>query len=462
MATRQGAGYIRLSQLRPGDTTLAPETQRNIISDWASAQDCEIVAWYSDLDVSGKDTDRPELGKLRDEWSRYDFVAAAKIDRWARSVRDFTTLIGEAESAGVALVAVRDNLDLSTPIGKFVAIILAAFAEMELAVITQRIRDGKQTARAEGRWNGGTVPYGMRVVDHKLTARADECEVIRETLMRLQAGVSLNAVTALWREQMKPRNGGKGWRAVTVKRALLNPRLVPDVLSATERAWLLENFEPGDAPTRVKHLLAGLLVCTGCGYLMHRATTGYQDVYRCSASVVGIKCPHQMTIKAPNLERFVSAAYLAARGAADETYGAPLADEHAEKLATLDAERRMLRTRLPAMSTGDMQAAVAELVRLDAAHAELSAARPAPALVLRTTGRTMAQVWDESDTLERRRLLSDWLTEKVAIRSAGGRGRWVPIPDRVDNPFAMAPRWTDEDTTEDEVRDWLTSVWATV
>jgi len=66
---------------------------------------------------------------------------ATKIDRVSRSVRDFANLVLDAQAGKWALVVLDIGLDLSTPIGKFVAHVLSA-AELERAMIGQRTNDG--------------------------------------------------------------------------------------------------------------------------------------------------------------------------------------------------------------------------------------------------------------------------------------------------------------------------------
>src|SRR5690606_36302871 len=90
------AGDIRISRLR--DDSLPPETQKRRITDWATAHGHQVVAWYEDPSVSGKDLDRPGLERLRANWKLYDAAVAAKIDRWARSTIGFSTLVSEAHS----------------------------------------------------------------------------------------------------------------------------------------------------------------------------------------------------------------------------------------------------------------------------------------------------------------------------------------------------------------------------
>src|SRR5690242_5507030 len=58
-----------------------------------------------------------------------DAVIAWKLDRWGRSTRDLLNTIAELDEAGVPFISVRDNIDLSTPQGRLLMTVLAAFAE---------------------------------------------------------------------------------------------------------------------------------------------------------------------------------------------------------------------------------------------------------------------------------------------------------------------------------------------
>src|SRR5690606_35632275 len=95
------AGYIRLSHHR--DDSLAPDTQRRRITAWADSHGHEVTEWFEDIDVSGKDLDRPALARLRARWRQFDIAVAVKLDRWARSTIGFSTLADESHAAGCEL-----------------------------------------------------------------------------------------------------------------------------------------------------------------------------------------------------------------------------------------------------------------------------------------------------------------------------------------------------------------------
>lgn len=85
-------GYIRVSKVagREGESFIAPEVQRKKIHAWAELHDVEIVAWWEELDQSGKKRDRPMLQQAltRCEAGETGGIIVARLDRFARSAVD--------------------------------------------------------------------------------------------------------------------------------------------------------------------------------------------------------------------------------------------------------------------------------------------------------------------------------------------------------------------------------------
>lgn len=68
--------------------------------------------------------------------------------------------VGDLLAAKVDFVSVKDNFDLTTPMGKLLFGILAVFAEFERNVIAERTKDGLKKARAEGHIPGRRIDPG--------------------------------------------------------------------------------------------------------------------------------------------------------------------------------------------------------------------------------------------------------------------------------------------------------------
>lgn len=128
---------------------------------------CERQRWtvveeFSEV-ASGKRDTRPvrqQVIRLAQK-RRVDVVLVWKLDRWGRSMLDVLTTLMELQNRGVAFVSVTEGFDLTTPIGKLMAQMLAMFAEFEREQIVARVQAGVDAYRAKhGKWGRPSVPKG--------------------------------------------------------------------------------------------------------------------------------------------------------------------------------------------------------------------------------------------------------------------------------------------------------------
>ncbi len=112
----------------------------------------EIAAEYCDQGVSGSIESRPALNKLMADARRrkFDVLIVWKLDRFGRSLKHLVTALADLEALGIALVSLRDNLDLSTPSGRLMFQIIGAMAEFERSLIVERVRAGQAAAKRRG------------------------------------------------------------------------------------------------------------------------------------------------------------------------------------------------------------------------------------------------------------------------------------------------------------------------
>lgn len=93
---------------------------------------------------------RPELEGLLGKLARGDVLVVYKIDRLARSLKHFLTLLEDLEHRGVQFRSLTEPIDTTTPAGRMFAQMLGAFAEFERAVIRERCAAGFAEAKARG------------------------------------------------------------------------------------------------------------------------------------------------------------------------------------------------------------------------------------------------------------------------------------------------------------------------
>ena len=117
-------------------------------------QDQQIEKVFTEK-ISGKDRNRPELKKMLDFVREGDTVIIESISRLARSTRDFLNILDELERKHVALISLKEQIDTSTPTGRFLVSIFAALAQLEREQILSRQKEGIAAQKTAGTYTGG-------------------------------------------------------------------------------------------------------------------------------------------------------------------------------------------------------------------------------------------------------------------------------------------------------------------
>lgn len=146
----KAAIYARVSTINNGQL---PEMQLHDLRDSCMRRGWEVAGEYVDIGQSGAKDSRPELNRLMSDAHerKFDLVLTWKLDRFGRSLRHLVNALADLEARGVALVSLKDNIDLSTPSGRLMFQIIGAMAEFERSLITERVRAGLRHAQAKGR-----------------------------------------------------------------------------------------------------------------------------------------------------------------------------------------------------------------------------------------------------------------------------------------------------------------------
>jgi site-specific DNA recombinase len=141
---------------------------------------------YDDPAYSGGNLDRPALKKLLAdiEARKIDVVVVYKIDRLTRSLADFAKLVEAFDARSISFVAVTQQFNTTTSMGRLTLNVLLSFAQFERELSSERVRDKIAASRRKGKWTGGTVPLGYDAKDKKLTVNKAEAEVVRTIFRR--------------------------------------------------------------------------------------------------------------------------------------------------------------------------------------------------------------------------------------------------------------------------------------
>jgi hypothetical protein len=88
------------------------------------------------------------------------------------------------DARGVSFVAVTQQFNTTTSMGRLTLNVLLSFAQFEREVTGERIRDKLAASKQKGIWMGGLVPIGYDVHERRLVINQSEAETVREIFGR--------------------------------------------------------------------------------------------------------------------------------------------------------------------------------------------------------------------------------------------------------------------------------------
>ncbi len=115
---------------------------------------------------------------------RIDVIVVYKIDRLTRSLADFAKLVEAFDAKSISFVAVTQQFNTTTSMGRLTLNVLLSFAQFERELSSERVRDKVAASRRKGKWTGGTVPLGYDAQDKKLVINKIEAETVRYIFKR--------------------------------------------------------------------------------------------------------------------------------------------------------------------------------------------------------------------------------------------------------------------------------------
>lgn len=118
---------------------------------------------FSDKGYSGKNTKRPAFTELMRavESGTIHKIFVYRLDRFSRSIADFSRLWELLDQHGVEFHSVTEQFDTSSPIGRAMLNVVLVFAQLERETTAERVKDNYIHRFRLGAWPGGPAPYGF-------------------------------------------------------------------------------------------------------------------------------------------------------------------------------------------------------------------------------------------------------------------------------------------------------------
>lgn len=202
--------YARVStqlQVNDGVSLDVQERQLQQAAELAGFTEIELVReeGRSGKSIAGRPALTSALKRLDSGEAKVLFVT--RIDRLARSTKDFLSIIDRANTNGWRLIMLDLNLDTATYQGRFVVTIMSALAEMERGIIAERQRDVHKDRRARG------IVWGVDMGPKNKTPE----EIKQRILSERASGASFKTIAdGLNRDEIPTQNQRK-WYPTTVK-----------------------------------------------------------------------------------------------------------------------------------------------------------------------------------------------------------------------------------------------------
>lgn len=164
--------YPRKSVYR--DNSDSVQVQIQLCKDYAGIiykdQEVAFKVYDKDEGFSGKNTNRPSFQEMmRDvKTGQLNVVMVYKLDRISRNVQEFSAMYDIFQQHDVSFISVKESFDTTTPMGRTVMYILAAFAQLERENTSERVTDNMHALGSSGKWTGGKLPSGMTSVRRQI------------------------------------------------------------------------------------------------------------------------------------------------------------------------------------------------------------------------------------------------------------------------------------------------------
>ena len=193
-------------------------------------QRCERLNWdvthvFRDEAVSGKHTDRPMFQRLIEQaqTESIDIVVFWKLDRFSRSLIHAVQLEQEFREYGVALHSVTEQIDTTTPTGRFNFRNISSASEFERELITQRSQMGMKGLALKHKWPNDQPPFGYdKKGNGKLCIRPDEAGVVRSIFKKYIELRSMREVALRISKTSAHKGSDQEWAIQDISRLLRN------------------------------------------------------------------------------------------------------------------------------------------------------------------------------------------------------------------------------------------------
>lgn len=315
----QTAIYMRVSTSRQVNEGESLSAQSEILHRYIEEHGHTLVDEYIDEGISGtKYTQRDELQRMLSdvEDGRIELIVFTKLDRFFRSVKHFMAAQDILAKNNVEWIAVNDpDFDRNMPTGKLLQTLMAAFAELEADMTSQRVKTVFDYKRGKGEVLTGRVPYGFKVVDRIAVPDEEKVHIVKSVFEDYAASGNVREVIRKYATYGVPSTN-KSMRTMLKNTTYIGehdgndkycePIIDKDTFYDVQRRLSM------NISKRQKHdyIFSGLLICGSCGRHLTSCCGRYKDHYyhryRCEGYFGAMRtCSQKRSIREETLEQYI-------------------------------------------------------------------------------------------------------------------------------------------------------------
>lgn len=219
--------YIRVSTNHQIDKDSLPLQREELINYAKYVLNIEDYEVFEDAGFSAKNTDRPGYQNMMKlvRTGVFSHILVWKLDRISRNLLDFAAMYDELKRLGVTFISKNEQFDTSTAMGEAMLKIILVFAELERKMTSERVTATMLSRAANGKWNGGRIPYGYSYdfEERIFSICAEEQKVALLMCDLYESSNSLLFVSRKLNEMGYRSRAGNLWSPVQVHKILTNP-----------------------------------------------------------------------------------------------------------------------------------------------------------------------------------------------------------------------------------------------
>ena len=188
--------YIRYSSDNQKESSL--DDQEREIRAYAKRKGFEIVKVYADKALSAKTDDRPAfLQMIKDaESGTFERVVCWKVNRFSRNRLHSLMYKKKLAEHGVSVEYVAESIP-DGPEGIILESVLEGMAEFYSAELAQNIKRGMEGNALRAKYNGGVIPFGLKLDrDRKLVPCEETAPIVEKVFTDFDRGKSLKDIAA--------------------------------------------------------------------------------------------------------------------------------------------------------------------------------------------------------------------------------------------------------------------------